>query len=308
MKIGIFLTLLITLILTNCGKIGGDGFKSSNFPEPKNKKYVGPINNFVIPANSISEDELLSGLYMDEDGLCSPNIRRRQVLEYSYELERLGVKLFSANPYHGKDSSGLALPTACENSTLGDFFLIGSENTALKGNPFLKDYLITKSNSCYEYASVLWPLENVKLKDQEIYFVAEGKKAKENISFLDAGPYVGEVFCEEMIEGDQKVFKIPGMEENIVFVSSDSGEGEIYLHDPSEQTCNLLYAIEYIKDGNFIKPDTLIGMLKIKNFSRYLLIKTVFDEEVKTMMVPLLPHLGVLDFEEWSEEIISTKC
>ncbi|RLA61042.1 MAG: hypothetical protein DRQ89_12000 [Epsilonproteobacteria bacterium] len=300
MKKGILLVFMlgaITLLITNCGKGGKQSLKAAATAPTSYQKAEGPINNFVIPANSISEDELWNGLYKGEDGFCSTNIERRRLLGNFFMLQDLDIRLFSALPYHGKNSSGLALPTACEDSTLKNFYLVGEENVPLVGNPYFKDYLIT--GQCFEFASVLWPDEGLKLADKNLYIVAEGEDVEGKVKYLNATQSTDQVFCEELLHEKQTVFEVPGIDGKIVFVQDG-----IYQYD--EGDCYPLFDIISMKDSPSISPKSLMGVLSIKSGKRE--IDFFFIKGKKTYILPYLPHLGALDFEDWSEEISSPRC
>jgi len=292
--------ILQLVLLTNCG--GGDKLELGQSDADKYKKSEGPFNKYVIPANSISEDELWQGLFKDEDGFCSPNIKRRRILDNFWMLEDLDIRLFSAYPYHGKNSSGLALPSACEDSSLKNFYLVGEKSVPLKGNPHLKDFLITGGcSSHFEYASVLWPNEGLKLADKGLYVVAEGEDVEDKLKYREAAPKDSIALCEELVGLDQKVFEVPGIAGKIVFVKDG-----VYQYDKGE--CYPLYDMVAMKDEPSIAPKSLMGLLSIKNGKRTMDFFLINIKGQKTFILPYLPHLGSLDFEDWSEEIKTPRC
>jgi len=287
----------ITLLVTNCG--GENQIDLKRESSAVFKKAEGPVNKFVIKANSISEDELWNSLYQGEDGFCSTNINRKRFLGDFWMLDDMGIRLFSALPYHNKNSSGLALPSACEDSSLKHFYLVGAESTPLNGNPYFKDYLIT--GQCFEYASVLWPNEGLKLADKSFYVVAEGEDVEGKVKYMEATKNDDRVFCAELENKKQEVFEAPGIDGKIVLV-----EDGIYGYVDGE--CYPLFEIYSMKDSPSLNPKSLLGILSVKSSKRqidFLIIKLMGQ---KTYILPYLPHLGSLDFEDWSEEINSPSC
>jgi hypothetical protein len=280
------------MLVSNCG--GNTQMDLGQKTSAVFKNIEGPENKFVIPASSISEDELWNGLKKSEGEFCSTNIENRQFLKDFWMLNDMGIRLFTAVPYHNTKSSGLALPSACEDSTLTNFYLVGENTTPLNGNPHFKDYLIT--NQGFEYASVLWPNRELKLADKGIYIVAEGEDVEGKVKYNEAQGNEGLVYCQELEDQKQKVFEAPGIDGKIVLV-----EDGVYQYDEGE--CYPLFEIYAEKDSPNINPKKLIGVLSVKNSKRkidFLIIKLKGN---KNYILPYLPHLGSLDFEDWSEEI-----